>query len=81
MCTLPWSAYRISRRTKEILLKKKKKKYEASVTHMAFLFLVKEREKKTIIKGKKTLKITLSVKRDANIFVIVVPGLFLPYLL
>lgn len=48
---------------------------------MAFLFLVKEREKKIIIKGKKTLKITLSVKRDANIFVIVVPGLFLPYLL
>lgn len=38
---------------------------------MAFLFKVKE----------KTLKIAFSVKRHANIFVIVVPGVFLFYLL
>lgn len=70
MCTLPCSDCRISKRTKEILLTHKKRP-DPSGEHVAFLLKVKE----------KTLKITFSVKSDANIFVIVFLGIFLFYLL
>ena len=66
----------ISGRTKRNPAQKKKKKekkkdIQPPQEHMACLFKVKE----------KTLKITFSVKRDANIFVIIAPDVFWYYLL
>ena len=66
----------VSKRTEDILLTKKINKYLKKKT------LTPQRSTWPVFKVKeKPLKLTFAVTGDTNIFVIVVPGVFLSYLL